>query len=92
MGEFFFSRFDSYWFLGDFNTDFLNAYDGKCKENAFYENYKDAHPEALGKIGTCLAVQNCRSEKVATPGNLRQTLIDCDEKVTTGNFHYEMQK
>ena len=79
MGEFFSVRY--YWFLGDFNTDFLNAYDAKCKENAFYEKYTDAHPKALGKIGTCLVEENCRSEKVATPDNLRQTLIKCDEKV-----------
>ena len=81
MGEHFFLGSIVIDFLGDFNTDFLNAYDAKCKENAFYEKYTDAHPKALGKIGTCLVEENCRSEKVATPANLRETLIKCDEKV-----------
>ena len=66
---------------GDFNTDFLNPYDLSCKENAFYERFTDAHPAALGRIGTCLVEQNCRSAKVATPNSLRQVLMQRDEKV-----------
>jgi len=66
--------------MGDFNTDFLNPYDVACKENAFYERFTDAHPAALGRIGTCLVEQSCRAEQVATPSALRQVLTQCDEK------------
>ena len=67
--------------IGDFNTDFLNPYDVKCKENSFYEKFTDCHPSALDRIGTCLLEANCRDEKVSTPAQLRQMLLDCNEKV-----------
>ena len=66
---------------GDFNTDFINSYDQKCKKNSFYETFLDAHQltgATGGEIGTCLVEESVRLNEVATPEGLKKKLLECD--------------
>jgi len=64
---------------GDFNTDFINCYDQKCKKNNFYETFLDAHQSEV-EIGTCLVEESCRLDEIATPEGLKKKLLACDSK------------
>jgi len=64
---------------GDFNTDFINSYDQKCKNNLFYETFVDAHQSGVD-VGTCLVEESCRLNEISTPEGLKKKLLECDKK------------
>ena len=64
---------------GDFNTNFINPYDQKCKKNQFYETFLDAHQSGQ-EIGTCLVEESCRLNEIATPEDLKKKVLECDSK------------
>jgi len=64
---------------GDFNTNFINPYDQKCKKNKFYETFLDAHQSELD-IGTCIVEESVRLDDIATPEGLKKKVLECDSK------------
>ena len=64
---------------GDFNTNFINPYDKKCKQNKFYETFLDAHQSEV-KFGTCLTEETIRLDEIATPEGLKKKVLECDSK------------